>query len=143
MPDEFSLVSEVSRDGVPGIVVAITSWKHDDPDFHSRKFQCNKPVRGHTTGVFEKNGACGGLGRRRGGLFAGPGGALFGRRLAVALLQVGKNDRGDELLLAVVVELDHNLFVVAGKYGTKPELAMLDLGIIRESGLAAQGSLQL
>jgi len=42
--------------------------------------------------------------------------AFFHRRLAIALLQIRKDNRQHELLLTVIVEFDDNVFVVAGKY---------------------------
>ena len=47
------------------------------------------------------------------GLLTG-GPALFHRRLAIAFLEVRQHDRSHKLLFAVIVELDHDMIVVAG-----------------------------
>jgi len=57
--------------------------------------------------------------------------ALLGGRLAVALLEVGKDNCRDELLLAGFVKLDRDVLFAAGKYGAEAELGMLHLSALR------------
>jgi hypothetical protein len=64
---------------------------------------------------------------------------LLGGRLAVALLEVGEDDRKHELLFTVLVELNGNVLFVAGKDGTKSELGVFDLRALRESWFGCHG----
>jgi hypothetical protein len=109
VPDEFGLLSEVSRSRVPRVVIAIAAWEDDNANLH-------------------------GLGRCDGNGLLARGALLFRRGLPVALLQRGENDGEDELLFAVVVKLDADVLIVAGQNGSKTELAMLNLRARRESG---------
>src|SRR5688572_5104291 len=55
---------------------------------------------------------------------------LFDRRRAIALLEIGQNDRGNELLLAVVIEFNNDLLVITRHHCAESEFPVLDLGAI-------------
>src|SRR5581483_11166270 len=59
---------------------------------------------------------------------------LLRRRLPIALLQVREHDRGDELLLPVIVEFDRDVLVVAGKHGSESEFPVFNLSAGGVSG---------
>jgi hypothetical protein len=58
--------------------------------------------------------------------------SLFHRRLAVALLKVGQDDRQDELLFPVIIEFYNDILLVAREHAPEPELWMFDLGTLSE-----------
>src|ERR1039457_7229295 len=68
-------------------------------------------------------------GCRRGLLSAGA--LLVCGRLAVAFLQTAHHQGGDELLFAVVVELDGDALFAAGEHRPQAELLVLDLSALR------------
>ena len=53
---------------------------------------------------------------------------FFGGRSTITLPEIGENDGENELFLAVVVELNRDVFFIAYLHGTETELHMLDLG---------------
>jgi hypothetical protein len=59
---------------------------------------------------------------------------FFDGRLAIALLKIGKNNLKNELLFAMVVELDHDIVLITGHNASEPELGVIDLGSLREGG---------
>ena len=70
--------------------------------------------------------------RCRSGFLAG-GAALFHGRLPIALFQSRQRNGKHELLLAVIVEFDHDVFFRAGSHRTETVLGVLDLCALRES----------
>ncbi len=59
--------------------------------------------------------------------------ALFNWRNAVAFLECRDDDMGEEFLLAMIVELDHDMLFVAGEHRAESELEVLNLGAVGES----------
>jgi hypothetical protein len=57
---------------------------------------------------------------------------LLGWGLPIALFQAAHHHRGDELLLAVIVKLDHDALFTAGHHGAQTELQMFDLRTLGE-----------
>ena len=62
---------------------------------------------------------------------------LFYWRGSVALLEVREDDGQYEFLFAVVIPLDHDIFLVAGEHASQAELAVFNLGALCKAGLVA------
>ena len=111
VPQKHRVLPERLRKGVPGVVIAIAAWEDDNADFHARSL---------------RSGGC----RSRGLLPAGA--SFFHGGLPIALFQGRQDDRCDELLLAMIVEFNHNVVVVRRNHRAETELSMLDLGSLGE-----------
>src|SRR5579863_1371050 len=74
----------------------------------------------------------------RRGLFLGTT-ALFNRRRPVALLKIRKDDGKHELFLSVLIELDNNIFFIAGEHTAESELGVFNLCALSEGGLDGHG----
>ena len=67
--------------------------------------------------------------RRHGFLSSGP--FFLGGRLPVALFQTAHHHGGDEFLLSVIVELNHDALFAAGHNGAQTEFEVLHLSALR------------
>jgi hypothetical protein len=74
----------------------------------------------------------------RRGLFLGTA-AFFNRRLPVTLLEIRKDDGKHELPFSVLIELDDDIFFIAGEYTAESELGVFDLCALGEGGLDGHG----
>jgi hypothetical protein len=100
---------------VPRVVVTVASWKNDYANPHERS---KLSFRSGNDSFF-------------------PGCPPFlYRRLAVAFLK-GRNCHGShKFFLAMVVELNDDVIVVARDYGAKPKFSVLDLRTLSECRFA-------
>jgi hypothetical protein len=116
VPDEVSLMPQIVVNCVPRVVVTVASWKYDYANPH-KTFEL----------FFRSNNSS--------SLF--PGGPPFlYRRLAIAFLE-GRNRNGShKLLLAMVIEFNDDVIVIARDYGAEPKLSVLDLGTLSECRFA-------
>jgi hypothetical protein len=122
VPDEFSVLVQVFRDCVPGVVIAVASRKNYNADLHASANGYWLSPSGSGSSSFFPAGA-----------------TLFDGGLTIAFLQSRKDDGRDELLFAMVVELDDDVIVVTREHRTEPEFAVLDLGALRKCRFISHG----
>jgi hypothetical protein len=114
--------------------------RNTSPERDGRTFRCASRVKDMKTGPRKCGPVCF-FGSRvrllRGSRYFLLGAApFFHGRSSIALLQVGENDLQNELLFAVIVELDHDVVFIAGHHASEPKLGMIDLGSLREGGFS-------
>src|SRR4051794_38215304 len=101
-------MTEVRRDCVERIMVAIAAGENNNAEFHRivRLLSCGSGGGGDGGSLFTR----------------GP--TLLSRRLTIAFLQVRYHNAQHELLFAMLIEFDDDVLFGAGNNGTKAKLGV-------------------